>query len=69
MDSNYIIERLKATPYKYPTVAVLQSRLNKLDKEEKEIILSNLKKQLYKERNLDIQQPLAELVYRLPIAS
>jgi hypothetical protein len=69
MDSNYIIERLKSTPYKYQTVAVLQARLSKLDEELKEQILTSLKKQIYKERNLDIQQPLAELVYHLPIAS
>lgn len=69
MDSNYIISRLKSTPYKYPTVALLQIRLSNLDAESKEQILISLKKQLYVERNMDIQQQLAELVYHLPIAS
>lgn len=69
MDSNYIINRLKSTLYKYPTVALLQSRLNNLDEESKYEILSSLKKQLYQESNIDILQPLSELVYRLPIAS
>ncbi len=69
MDSHYIIERLKSTPYKYPTVALLKTRLNNIDEETKHEILTSLKKQLYKESNMDIQEPLSELVYRLPIAS
>lgn len=69
MDSHYIIERLKSTPYKYPTVALLKTRLNNIDEATKHEILTSLKKQLYKESNMDIQEPLAELVYRLPIAS
>ncbi len=69
MDSHYIISRLKATPYKYPTVAALQTRLNNLDEEIKNEILSSLKKQIYKTSNLDIQVPLEELVYHLPHAS
>ncbi len=69
MDSNYIINRLKNTPYKFPTVAVLRSRLNNLDNDTKEEIFSNLKLQLYKERNFDIQEPLEELLYRFPAAS
>lgn len=69
MDSHYIIDRLKSTPYKYPTVAILQTRLSNLNEEQKEEILCNLKKQLYRESNMDIQQQLSTLVYRLPIAS
>lgn len=69
MDSNYIISRLKSTLYKYPTVTVLQNRLANLDEEQKQAILSSLKKQINKERNLDIKEPLAMLVYRLPLAS
>lgn len=69
MDSNYIIERLKSTPYKYPTVALLKTRLSNLDQERKEAILMSLKKQLYIESNIDILIPLEELVYRLPVAS
>jgi hypothetical protein len=69
MDSNYIISRLKSTPYKYPTVAVLQTRLINLDEKRRKAILTSLKKQIHKECNLDIQEPLAELVYRLPAAS
>ncbi len=69
MDSNYIIDRLKATPYKYPTVALLQTRLNNLDEEIKGEILSSLKKQLHMTSNIDIQVPLEELVYHLPKAS
>jgi hypothetical protein len=67
MDSHYIINRLKASPYIYQTVALMQTRLNQLDEESKEEILINLKKQIHKECNLDIKQPLAELVYHIPI--
>lgn len=69
MDSNYIISRLKSTPFKYPTVALLRSRMSNLDEERKYEIVSNLKKQLYMERNVDIQEPLEELLFRSPIAS
>ena len=69
MDSNYIINRLRATPYKFPTVALLQTRLDNLEEETKCEILLNLKQQLNKTYNLDIQAPLSQLVYRLPIAS
>lgn len=68
MDSHYIINRLKSTPFKYPTMAILQTRLSNLDEESKSEILCNLKKQLYRESNMDIQVPLSTLVYRLPIA-
>ncbi|WP_293895003.1 hypothetical protein [Flavobacterium sp.] len=69
MDSRYIINRLKSTPYKYPTLAILQSRLSNLDEEKKYEIMSSLKKQLYIESNIDIQQQLSTLVYHLPLAS
>ena len=65
MDSNYIIERLKSTLYKYPTMIILQTRLNNLDEESKNEILISLKKQLYRESNMDIQQQLSTLVYPL----
>ena len=66
MDSDYIIYRLKSTPYKFPTVALLKTRLNNMDAESKEQILVCLKRQLYAERNIDIQAQLNELVYYLP---
>lgn len=69
MDSHYIINRLKSTPYKYPTVALLQTRVNNLEEGEKNELLSSLKKQLHMTSNLDIQLPLKELVYHLPSAS
>ncbi len=69
MDSHYIIDRLKSTPYKFSTVEVLKTRLANMDERLKNEVLSSLKKQIYKECNLDIQQPLSELVYRLPMAS
>ena len=66
MDSDYIIYRLKSTPYKFPTVALLKTRLNNMDAESKEQILVCLKRQLYAERNIDIQAQLNELVCYLP---
>ena len=69
MDTNYIINRLKSTPFKVTTVSFLKTRLNNLEDTKKFQILSDLKKQLNKERNYDIQESLSELVYRLPIAS
>ena len=69
MDSNYIINRLKTTPFKYPTVELLRSRLRNLDENARYEILSSLKKEVWKERNIDIHEPLIELVYRMPLAS
>ena len=69
MDSHYIINRLKSTPFKYPTMAILQTRLSNLDEESKGELLSSLKKQIYKESNMDILPQLSTLVYKLPIAS
>lgn len=63
MDSNYIIDRLKSTPYKYTTVNVLRTRLNHLDERMKNEILCSLKKHLHKESNMDIQEPLSKLIY------
>jgi hypothetical protein len=69
MDSNYIINRLKATVYKYPTVELMRSRLRNLDESQREEIVSNLKIELCRARNADIHEPLVELLYRMPRAS
>lgn len=69
MDSNYIINRLKSTPYKYPTVELLRNRLKNLEENKKFEVLSTLKKELWKEKNIDIHEPLIELLYRMPLAS
>ncbi|WP_293895006.1 hypothetical protein [Flavobacterium sp.] len=65
MDSEYIIERIKSTPYKYRTVAILETRLSNLDEQKKHEILISLKKQLYRESNMDILLPLSTLVQQL----
>lgn len=69
MDSNYIIKRLRSTLYKFPTAAILRDRLNNLDEYSRYLITQSLKKEVYKERNHDIQQPLEELLFRMPKAS
>jgi len=69
MDSNYIINRLKTTPYKYPTVDLLRSRLKNLEENKKHEIVSRLKIELWRARNVDIHEPLLELIYRMPLAS
>ncbi len=69
MDSKYIINRLKSTLYKYPTVDLLRARLKNVDETERRQIILNLKMELHRECNFDIQEPLVELLYRTPIAS
>ena len=69
MDSNYIITRLKSTLFKYPTVELLRARLKNLDENKRHEILTVLRKEVWKERNTDIHEPLLELVYRRPVAS
>ena len=69
MDSNYIINRLKTTQFKYPTVELLRSRLRNLDENLRFEILSTLKKEVWKERNVDIHEQLLELAYKMPLAS
>ncbi|MGV3697409.1 hypothetical protein [Flavobacterium sp.] len=68
MDSQYIIQRLKSTLYKYPTVDLLRTRLQNIDEYSREKIISSLKKEVQKERNMDIRQPLHELLFRSPSA-
>ena len=69
MDSNYIINRLRSARYKYDTVEILRTRLNNLDPNEKQQIVSNLKMQLFRVCNADIADPLAELLYRRTLAA
>ena len=69
MDSNYVIGRLKSTPYKYPTVELLRSRLRNLEDNQRLELVSTLRKEIWKERNTDIHEPLLELLYRMPLAS
>ena len=69
MDSKYIIARLKSTPFKYPTADLLRSRLNNLEQDQRQQIISNLKFELCRECNTDIYEPLFELLYKMPIAS
>jgi hypothetical protein len=69
MDANYIINRLKSTLFKYPTVDLLRNRLRNLDEKRRNSIVSSLKIELYKHKNSDIQEPLVELLYKMPLAS
>ena len=69
MDSHYIVNRLKVARYKYPTAEVLKTRLINLDPNKRYQIVSNLKVELCKECNIDIYEPLFQLVHRMPIAS
>lgn len=69
MNSNYVINRLKTTLYKYSTVDVLRKRLDNIDERSRHEILTNLKKEIRKESNMDIQRPLFELLYRMPLVS
>lgn len=70
MDSTYIINRLKSARYQYPTVDFLRTRLRNLeDDTQRKQIISNLKIELWKERNVDIHEPLLDLLYKMPIAS
>lgn len=69
MDSDYIIKRLKLTPYKYYTVQLLRMRLSNLDKIHLDWLLLDLKMELYKHNNADIYDQLCEIIYRNPKAA
>jgi len=69
MDSNYIINRLKSTLYKYPTADLLRTRLRNLDQDQRRQVVANLKMELCKASNADIHEPLFELLYKMPLAS
>ena len=69
MDSNYVINRLKTTLYKYPTVELLRLRLKNLDENKRLEVIGSLKKEVWREKNIDIHEPLVELLYRMPLAS
>jgi len=69
MDSNYIINRLKSTLYKYPTAELLKTRLKNLEEDKRTEIVSKLKVELHKHKNADIHEPLFDMLYRAPLAS
>ena len=69
MNSNYIIDRLKSTRYQYPTVSFLRTRLQNLEEQKRKEVISGLKIALCKAKNVDIHEPLTDLLYRMPIAS
>ncbi|RZJ35317.1 MAG: hypothetical protein EOO51_05385 [Flavobacterium sp.] len=64
MDANYVINRLKSTPYKFPTAEVLRQRLHNLSDPERAQILNSLKAELWKEKNIDIHEPLHDMMLR-----
>ena len=68
MNSNYIVNRLKGTLYKYHTAQLLKSRLKNLSEMDRIEIVSNLKVELHKQNNYDIQESLFELLHRSPLA-
>lgn len=63
MDSHYIISRLKSTPFKYPTAEVLRTRLQNMEDDERKKVLAKLKMELHKQNNVDIFDPLANVLY------
>ena len=69
MDSDYIINRLKSTPYKYYTVQLLRMRLANLDKLQLDWLFLDLKMELRKHNNAAIYEQLCELIYRNPTAA
>ena len=69
MDSNYIINRLKSTPFKYPTVDLLRKRLKNIEEEKRQKIVFNLKIELWKQRNTDIHESLFELLNKMPVSA
>jgi len=64
MDANYIITRLKNTRYQFPTAQDLQKRVQNLDDFTKTQLLSNLKTELFREKNIDIYEPLCTVMQR-----
>jgi hypothetical protein len=68
MDSKYIVGRLKATPYKFPTAQILRTRLENLEADKRQQVVTSLKMELCRECNLDIYEPLSEVVHRLRAA-
>ena len=62
IDSNYIIQRLKLTPYKPYTVQLLRMQLENIDKFHRQLLFSDLKTELNANDNLDIYQQICELI-------
>ncbi len=69
MDSNYIIKRLKTTPYKHYTVQLLRMRLKNLDEYHQQLLVLDLKTELHKQDNADIHEQLFELIHVKSIAA
>lgn len=69
MDANYIINRIRSARHQYPTVQLLKNRVANLDNFSQVNLYNELKRAYYKHENADIQESLAEFVYKMPMAS
>ncbi len=69
MDSDYIIERLRAAPYRYATLQALQRILENMADYMRDQIIEKLKKEIRKEENSDIYHLLADLLHKRPLSS
>lgn len=62
MDANYIVNRLKSSPYKNFTVQVLKNRLENLDENQRGAVYSGLKVEVHRHHNFNIHEYLRELL-------
>jgi hypothetical protein len=62
MDAYHIVEKLKATPYKFTQANKFKDLIKTLPVDERNELLGALRCEAAKDCNLDINEPLKEIV-------
>ncbi|HEY0091764.1 MAG TPA: hypothetical protein VGB43_04680 [Flavobacterium sp.] len=69
METSYIINRLKSTPYKFTELERVRDRIKKLPDDDRISLINNIRQQLNHYISSDIGRPLQELVRSFDILS
>jgi len=62
MIANEIVEKLKATTYKFTYAQTVKDTVKKMDEPERAKLLSELRRELSNPKNVDIHKPLREIL-------
>jgi len=62
MKAQDIVEKLKTSPYKFTTASKIRDEVQKLDDDESDFLLLELRRELSNPHNTDIEKPLREIL-------
>ncbi|CAM3445673.1 hypothetical protein FLLO111716_10900 [Flavobacterium longum] len=62
MEAQEIVQKLKATPYKFTLASRIRDEVKKLNDDESDFLLLELRRELHKSENATIKRPLQEIL-------